>query len=152
MNKLIVTIDREDYASGLTGSFSGEWYSGFGKAWFNNSDVIQFCTYVQNLAESMDGAAELIGSVRKADGSEYLETFSLRCYVLSASKLNGIIGVHVTLADRSGGSDSREQEIFKMSGELQVRNHKLAEFSQNLKGLVNGSQNQVILNGDINGI
>jgi len=94
----------------------------------------------------MAGTAELVGSQSKPDDSEYLETFSIRCYVLSASKLNGIIGVHVTLADYPY-SDCRNNEIRKLSGELQIRNHKIEEFSGNLLKLINNSQSETVLYG-----
>jgi hypothetical protein len=151
MNKLTITADREDYSVGLTGSLQIDGFSGFGEGWFNNSDVREFCSNVQNLTNNMSGAAELIGSQSKADGSEYLERFSLRCYVLSESKVNGVIGVHITLSEYPY-TDCREQEILKVSGELQVRNHKLKEFSGNLNKLVQGNLDEVILNGDLNDI
>ena len=88
MNKLTVTADREDYSVGLTGSLQLDGFSGFGEGWFNNSEVKEFCSSIQNLSNNMSGAAELIGSQSKANGDEYLERFSLRCYVLSKSKVN----------------------------------------------------------------
>ena len=151
MNKLTITAYREDYSVGLTGSFNANNFSGFGEGWFNNSDVEEFCSHIQSMTSEMKGTAELIGSQSKGDGSEYLELFSLRCYVLSKSKLNGIIGVHVTLAEHPS-TDCREEEIFKVSGELQVRNHKLAEFSNELGKLVHGTLNEVVLKGDLNDI
>jgi hypothetical protein len=99
----------------------------------------------------MSGTAELIGSQSKSDGSEYLERLSLRCYVLSESKLNGVIGVHITLSEYPY-TDCREQEILKVSGELQVRDHKMKEFSANLNKLVQGNLNEVVLNGGLNDI
>jgi len=151
MSKLTITADRENYAVGLTGSIQIDGFSGFGEGWFNNSDVKEFCSNIQNLTNNMSGTAELIGSQSKADGSEYLERFALRCYVLSESKVNGVIGVHITLSEYPY-TDCREQEILKVSGELQVRNHKLKEFSDNLNELVQGSLNEVVLNGDLNDI
>jgi len=151
MNELTITADREDYSVGLTGSFKAKNFSGFGEGWFNNSDIEEFCSHIQNMANEMKGTAELIGSQSKGDEGVYLERFALRCYVLSDSKLNGIIGVHVTLSEYPY-TDCREQEIFKVSGELQVRNHKMKDFSKELNNLVQGKLNEVILKGDLNDI
>jgi len=149
MNNLKIVADLEDYAVGLTGTLQADGFTGFGEGWFNNSDVKEFCARVLHLATDMNGSAELIGSQTKGDGSEYLERFALRCYILSESKLNGIIGVHVTLSEYPS-TDCREQEILKVSGELQVRNHKMKEFSKSLDDLVRGNINEVTLVGDLN--
>ena len=144
MDKLTITADREDYSVGLTGSFSAKNFSGIGEGWFNNSDIEKFCSNIQNMANEMEGTAAIIGSQHKGDGSEYIERFALRCYVLSGNKLNGIIGVHITLSEYPY-TDCREQEILKVSGELQVRNHKIKDFSTDLNNLVQGKLNEVIL-------
>ena len=151
MNKLTITADRDDSTVGLTVSLQIDGFAGFGEGWFNNSEVKEFCSNIQKLTTKMSGTAELIGSQSKADGSEYLERFSLRCYVLSDSKVNGVIGVHVTLSEYPY-TDCREQEILKVSGELQVLNHKLKEFSDNLNKLVQGGLSEVVLIGDLNDI
>lgn len=151
MNKLTITADREDYSVGLTGTLHANGFSGFGEGWFNNRDVNEFCSRIKNLGNDKTETAELIGSQSKADGSEYLERFGLRCYVLSESKENGVVGVHVTLSEYPY-TDCREQEILKVSGELQVRNHKIKEFAEKLNKLVQGSLNEVTLNGDLNDI
>ena len=149
MNNLTITADREDDAIGLLGSLQIDGFSGFGEGWFNNSDVLNFCEKTDALISNMSGTSELIGSQRKADGSEYLERLALRCYVLSSSKLNGIIGVHVTLS-KYPYTDCRKEEILKVSGELQARNHKLKEFSEELKSLLQGRIKTVVLKGDLN--
>ena len=151
MNNLRIVADLDDYSVGLTGTLSVNGFSGFGEGWFNTSDVKDFCDRLSRLATDMNGAVELIGSQSKADGSEYLETFALRCYVLSKSKLNGIIGVHVNISNPRD-SDCREQEILKVSGELQVRNHNMKEFSENLSDLIRGDIDEVALIGDLNDI
>ena len=131
------------------GSLQVDGFSGFGEGWFNNTDVIDFCTNTDALISNMSGTSELIGSQCKSDGSEYLERFALRCYVLSSSNLNGIIGVHVTLS-KYPYTDCRKEEILKVSGEIQVRNHKLKEFSEEIKKLLQGGINKVVLKGDLN--
>jgi hypothetical protein len=151
MNNLTIIADREDYGVGLTGTLSVEGFSGYGEGWFNNNNVNEFCDQASLLATEMSGTVELIGSQQKEDGSEYLETFALRCYVLTKNKLNGIIGVHVTISNPHD-SDCRKEEILKVSGELQIRNHRFREFSEKLKELVRGDLNEVLLNGDLNDI
>ena len=151
MNKLTITADREDYSIGLKGTLKLNGFSGYGEGWFNYIDVKEFCSKIEILTSNMSGETELIGSQSKSDGSEYLERLSLRCYVLSESKLNGVIGVHITLSEYPY-TDCREQEILKVSGELQVRNHKMKEFSENLSKLVQGDLDEVVLNGDLNDI
>lgn len=146
MERLTITADLEDYCVGLTGKINLQDFSGFGEAWFNLCDITDFCKKLKILASEMVGTIELIGSQSKPDGSEYLETFSIRCYVLSASKLNGIIGVHITLADYPY-TDCRNEEIRKLSGELQVRNHKIVDFSDSLVKLINHNENETVLHG-----
>ena len=149
MEQLILTADlEEDHIVGLSGKLNLNEFSGFGEACFNSDEISNFCQELNLLASEMEGTVELIGSQCKADGSEYLETLALRCSVLSSTKLNGIIGVHIILADYPY-TDCRNEEIRKMSGELQIRNHKIKEFSDSLLLLVNGNQNEVILNGGL---
>ena len=149
MNSLKIVADREDYAVGFTGTLNIDGFSGFGESWFNNSDVEEFSARLIHLATEMNGIAELVGSQSKEDGGNCLERFALRCYVLSESKLNGIIGVHVTLSEYPY-TDCREQEILKVSGELKVRNHGMKEFAKKLCDLLLGSTSEITLAGDIN--
>lgn len=97
-SKLVITADREDYSVGLTGHLYIDGFSGFGEGWHNNSDVSEFCDKLLSLSESMEGKAELLGTQCKSDGSHYLERFCIRVYPLESSKLNGTVGVHVTLS------------------------------------------------------
>ena len=96
MNQLTVKIDLEDYSAGLSGFFEAESFKGFGEGWFNISEVKEFCNSFEKLAHSLEGEAELIAGQSKADGSEYLERFGLRCYVVART---GILGVHVSLSE-----------------------------------------------------
>ncbi len=89
-NQLRVTIDLEEYDAGLTGVLSVDGFSGFGNGWFNLSDTKQFSVELERLALDAKGTAELIAGQSKADGSEYLECFGLRSYVVLKT---GIIGV-----------------------------------------------------------
>ena len=146
MEQLLITADLDDYSVGLTCKANLNDFSGFGEAWFNLDDVTAFCNNLKQLASEMTGSVELVGSQSKPDGSEYLETFSIRCYVLSASKLNGIIGVHITLADYPY-TDCRNNEIRKLSGELQIRNHKIQEFTVSLSRLISNTQSETVLYG-----
>jgi hypothetical protein len=146
MEQLLITAELDDYSVGLTCKANLNDFSGFGEAWFSLDDVTDFCNNLKLLASEMTGLFELVGSQSKPDGSEYLETFSIRCYVLSASKLNGLIGVHITLADYPY-TDCRKNEIRKLSGELQIRNHKIEEFSVSLSRLINNSQSETVLYG-----
>ena len=146
MEQLIITADLEEYTIGLNGQLKLNEFSGFGEAWFNFSEVTTFCKKLSELSQNMNGSVELIGYQSKPDGSEYLETFSLKCKVLSPSKLNGIVGIQVVLAD-CPGSDCRQEEIRTVSGELKVRNHKLNEFSANLLNLLENSVQEVSLLG-----
>ena len=145
-SKLVITADREECIVGLKGQLYTCGFSGIGEGWYNNSDLKYFCSQLKSLSESMEGTAELLGTQRKSDGSEYLETFCIRVYPLSSSKLNGTIGVHVSLA-LAPSSDCRTQEILKVSGELKVRNHYIAQFANDLSCLLSGSLNEVNLKG-----
>lgn len=145
---LTITADREDYSLCLSGRLKLEEFSGRGHGWFNYSDIESFCSSLINLSKTMQGEIELIGSESKQDGTEYLETFSLRLYVLSASKLNGIIGIHCTLAEYHN-SDRRKEEILKMSGEMKVRNQHIITLANDLKKLMNGTINEVSIIGDL---
>ncbi|MCP4163963.1 MAG: hypothetical protein GY760_28200 [Deltaproteobacteria bacterium] len=147
-NLLTITADREDYAVGLSGILHLEGFSGRGKGWFNNSDIKNFCSSLINLSKTMEGKVELIGSDGKKGDIGYLETFALRLYILSDSKLNGIIGIHCTLAERQG-SDCRKEEILKMSGEIQVRNQHIVTLANDLQELMSGAIDEVRLIGDL---
>ncbi|KZN31003.1 hypothetical protein N480_03325 [Pseudoalteromonas luteoviolacea S2607] len=147
MEQLSITADLEDYSVGLTCKAHLNEFSGVGGAWFNLGDVATFCDNLSRLASEMIGSFELIGAQSKIDGSEYLETFSIRCYVLSASKINGIIGIHVTLADYPY-TGCRSNEIRQFSGEFKIRHHKIKEFSASLLNLINNNQSEAVLFGD----
>jgi hypothetical protein len=144
-NKLLITADREDNSVGLAGRLYIDGFSGFGEGWHNNSDVSEFCSKLLSLSESMESTAELLGTQSKTDGSEYLELFCIRAYPLDRSKLNGIIGVHIKLAEYPY-TDCRPEEILMVSGELKVRNHHIAQFSKDLGSLMSGSLKEVCLN------
>ena len=144
-NLLTITADREEWITGLSGKLKLGDFSGRGEGWFNNSEIEKFCVSLIQMFTTMEGEIELIGSEQNSDGSEYLETFALRVYVLSSSKLNGIVGIHCTLAERTSGSDCRKEEIRKMSGEVQIRNQHIKTFAEDLQKLMNGEVNEVTL-------
>ena len=144
--KLVITADREDYALGLIGHLHLDGFVGRGEGWHNISDVTEFCSRLLSLSESMEGTAELLGAQSKSDGSERLETFCIRVYPLNGSQINGTVGVHVTLSE-CPYADCRPEQIVKMSGELQVRNHHMAQFAKELGYLVSGSLKEVCLYG-----
>ena len=147
-NSFSVTADREDYSIGLKGYLNIDGFSGHGEGWFNNTDVKEFCSKISDISKSMVGNAELLGTQSKADGSEYLERMCIRVYVLSNSKVNGVIGVHITLSEYPY-TDCREQEILKVSGELKIRNRFLGVFSENLMDLMDSSVDEIRLVGDL---
>jgi hypothetical protein len=148
-NQLTINADREEWVTGLSGKLKLDDFSGRGEGWFNNSDIEKFCVTLIQMFTTMEGETELIGSEQKSDGSEYLETFALRVYILSSSKLNGIIGIHCTFAERTSGSDCRKEEIRKMSGEAQVRNQHIKTFAEDIQKLMNGEINEVTLTIDL---
>jgi len=148
-SKLVITADRDDYSIGLIGHLSVGGFSGFGDGWHNNSDVLEFCTKLTSLSETMEGSLELLGTETNNDRSEYLETFCIRIYPLDRSKLNGTVGVHITLSTRPF-TDCRPEEISKVSAELKILNHHLAKFSKDLKDLVLGDLEEVCLYGENN--
>ncbi len=148
-SKLVVTADRDDYAVGLIGRLSVGGFSGAGDGWHNNSDVLEFCSKLTSLSESMEGEAELLGTETNADRSECLETFCIRIYPLDRSKLNGTVGVHVTLSTRPY-TGCRPEEILKVSAELKTLNHHVAKFSKDLQDLVLGDLEEVCLYGENN--
>ncbi len=149
MDKLSITASIDDYAVGLKGELSVSDFGGYGEGWFNTSEVLRFCQELRNLASELSGDCELIGSQSKTDGTEYLERFGLRCYVLAASQVNGVVGLHVTLSHYPY-TDCRQQEILKVSGELQVRNGPLQQFADDLQMLVQGKLDEANILGDLN--
>lgn len=148
-SKLIITADRDDYAIGLNGNLVVGGFSGHGNGWHNNSDVLEFCTRLNLLSESMEGTAELLGTETNTDGAEYLETFCIRIYPLDRSKLNGTVGVHVALSTRPY-TGCRPEEILKVSAELKTLNKHVAKFSKDLKDLVSGDLEEVCFYGENN--
>lgn len=145
--KLTITADREDYAIGLTGKLDANGFSGFGEGWYNNSDVQSFCASLHSLSESMEGNATLLGTQSKSDGSEFLERLCIRVYPLAQSKLNGVIGVHISLSDYPY-TDCRQEEISKVSSELKVRNHNIKLFADSLYKLLSGETEEACLIGE----
>lgn len=141
INKLSIAIDLEDYIAGLTGQFEANGFKGFGEGWFNTSEIVEFCNKFELIANSLEGEAELIARQSKGDGSDYLERFGLRCYVLSRT---GILGVHVTLTEHPY-SDCRPQEISTVSGELKVEVQSVLNFVQGLRSLCSGNLTEVTL-------
>ena len=96
----------------------------------------------------MEGNAELIGSEGMQDHTEYLETFSIRVSSINTSKLNGTISLFISLANGGSYRDRRELETKKMSGEMKVRNHRVLQFAKDLRSLVQGEIEKVLVEGD----
>ncbi|WMS86038.1 hypothetical protein [Pleionea litopenaei] len=142
--KFTVKADVEEYEVELYGSFQTKGFSGKGSGYFGISQVIEFCQKAEKIAETMDEKAELAGLTRRSDGSIFLETFVIRVYPLSTSKLNGVVGIHITLGEYPS-SDCREEEKLKVSGEIQTRNQHLLQFSKDIRALLSGSVKEVIL-------
>ena len=142
-NQLTINIDLEDYDAGLTGTLSVNGFSGFGEGWFNLSDLNQFIAELEKLSLNVSGKAELVAGQSKADGSEYLERFGLRCYVVAKT---GIIGIHVTLTDYPY-TDCREEEISKVSAELKAEVQSVIEFCSQLRKLCSGIRRDAVLVG-----
>jgi hypothetical protein len=142
-NQLQVTIDLEDYDAGLTGKLTANGFSGFGEGWFNLSDIKQFADELEELALNVTGKTELVAGQSKADGSEYLERFGLRCYVVART---GIIGVHVLLTDYPY-TDCRKEEISTVSGEIKAEVQSVIEFCSQLRSLCSGINREALLVG-----
>jgi len=148
METLTITADREDYTVGLTGVLRISEFSGAGEGWHNNTDVLEFCTELERISETMEGNAELIGSEGIQDQTEYLETFSIRVSPINTSKLNGTISLFICMANGGSYRDRRELETKKMSGEMKVRNHRVLQFAKDLRSLVQGEIEKVLLEGN----
>ncbi len=144
MNILKITADREEYEVALTCHAFVNGFSGYGEGWFSISEVESLTHDLTKLSEHMEGKVELIGGQSKVDRSEFLETFGMRFYVLGKSKINGVVGIHVTLASPFGTYCTAE-EVLKMSGQLKARNHNLKKFSNDLKDLLAGKIKEVTL-------
>ena len=142
-NQLQVSIDLEDYAAGLTGMLSINGFRGFGEGWFNLSEINQFIDKLEKLASNVSGNADLIAGQSKTDGSEYLERFGMRCYVVAKT---GIIGIHVTLTDYPY-TDCRNEEISKISGEIKAEVQSVIEFCSQLRKLCSGVKREAVLVG-----
>ncbi|MDP5191805.1 hypothetical protein [Rheinheimera baltica] len=139
MKQLSISIDLDDYTAGLTGRFETNEFKGFGEGWFNTADIIKFCKGLEQLANSLDGEAELVAGQSKSDGSEYTELFGLRCYVISQT---GILGMHVSLTDYPY-TDCRLQEVSSVSSELKIEKQIAINFAQDLHRLCLGGASEV---------
>jgi len=140
-NQLIITADLEDYTAGLTGKLSVDGFCGFGEGWFNTSEIREFCQSLSQLALNLTGSAELIAGQSKSDGSEYLERFGIRCYVISKT---GVIGLHVSLS-HCPYYDCRNEQVLKISGEIMAEVQPVLDFCNQLQSLCTGSVSEVIL-------
>jgi hypothetical protein len=145
MNKLTVNIDLEDDdgTAGLTGRLEANGFSGSGEGWFNISEIKMFCNAFKKVLSDLEGTAELVAGQSKADCSEFLERFGLRCYVISKT---GIFGVHVTLTDYPY-TDCRQEEISKVSGELKINSQFALNFISQLSRLTEGNIEEAELIG-----
>lgn len=143
MNQLTLKIDLEEYSAGLSGIFEADGFKGFGEGWFNLSDIKEFCDSFERLASTLDGKTELVAGQSKTDGSEYLECFGLRCYVVSST---GVLGVHVTLSEYPY-TECQPHEISKVSGELKVEIQSAINFVQGLRSLCSGGAKEATLVG-----
>ena len=148
METLTITADREDHSVGLTGVLRIFEFSGTGEGWHNNSSVLDFCSRLEHISESMEGSAELIGSEGFVNQPEYLETFSMRVSPMNTSKLNGTISLFICVANGGSYPDRRELETRKMSGEMKVRNHRVLQFAKDMRSLMHGDVDSVFLEGD----
>ena len=88
-SKLTITADVEEYEVELHGILHIEGFSGTGSGYFNISDVIEFSQKTKALAENMEGNAELVGQLKRSDGSTFLESFIIRIYPLC--KIRGLV-------------------------------------------------------------
>ena len=104
---------------------------------------MEFCNKLELLANSVEGEAGLVSGQSKIDGSECLERFGLRCYVVART---GIIGVHITLSDYPY-TDCRPQEVSKVSGELKIETQSALNFVQGLRSLCAGNSSEITLVG-----
>ncbi|MBE0449035.1 MAG: hypothetical protein IBX64_13255 [Actinobacteria bacterium] len=143
MNQFSISIDLEDDTAGLSGRFEANGFKGFGEGWFNTSDIIRFCNNLKKVATSLEGEAEIVAGQYKSDGSEYLELFGVRCYVISKT---GILGVHVHLTDHPY-TDCRPQEISSVSGELKIECESALKFANDLHNLCLDRMSEVKLVG-----
>lgn len=144
MNKFSIVADTtDDGCIGLTGQFDSEGFKGFGEGWFNLVDVLEFCEKLENFATSVTGEVELIASQSKSDGTEYLERFALRWYVISKT---GILGLHISLTEYPY-TDCRPQEISRVSGELKLEPQSVLKFTEQLRKLSSGKLDSVDLVG-----
>ena len=141
MNLLAVTIDLEDYTAGLTGKLDLSGFSGYGEGWFNLSEIEKFCDSLEQVANNVEGTAELIAGQRNIDGSEYLERFSLRCSVLSKT---GVFSIHVNLSDNPY-TGCRPEEVRKITGEIKADTRMVLNFVSQLRKLSIGKNSEAIL-------
>ena len=147
MEKLSITADREEFIVGLTGKLVLDEFSGIGEGWHNNSEVLAFCTQLEEISKTMIGSAELVGGEGTTELSEFRETFAIRVMPINQSKLNGTVSVHIIMSN-TPYTHCRVQEIQKVSGELKVRNHRLEKFAHELRSLLSGDLDTVLLEGD----
>ena len=140
-NRLEISIDLEEYTAGLLGRLNSNEFSGFGEGWFNLIDIKEFIEKISKMLNTLNGTANLVGSQNKADGSEYLERFGLRCYPIGSA---GTIGIHVTLTDYPF-TDCRPEEVYKVSGEIKTNVELANIFISELSELISGSRTMATL-------
>jgi hypothetical protein len=142
-NQLTITIDLEECTAGLEGQLFNDGFTGIGTGWFNITDVMDFADQLEQCALKLTGTAQLIGGESNPDGSESLETFALRCSVVSRL---GILGVQVSLASYPH-TNCRIEEISRVSSELKADVQSVLNFSQQLRNMSQGVINEATLVG-----
>ena len=144
-NSFTVSADLDEYEVKLYGTLEVEGFSGAGSGYFSKFHVFDFCENTIKLAESMEGSSELLGQLINNDGNVLLTSFAIRVYPLCRSKLNGVIGMHITLG-KYPYTDCREEEMLKVSGEIKTRNQHILQFAKDIKKLFSGEIKEAALN------
>ncbi|MDA7621951.1 hypothetical protein N8646_00665 [bacterium] len=139
-SSLIVEISADETGTCVSASARSNGFSGSGEAWFNRSVVERFVSDLKELTSTAKDEVNIEGGYWDGAGNLEDTLLSIRVYPFSNSRF----GLHIHLEEHPG-TDSRKNEISRVSLELKVDNLQLADFQKELCKSLQDQNHQSIL-------
>ncbi|MCB1914459.1 MAG: hypothetical protein KDG52_01880 [Rhodocyclaceae bacterium] len=138
---LKVQLDHDDDGTaGIVAEVKSNGFSGKGEAWFNLSEIKAFASQLEAFAKTLNNPPIIEGGLWNEEGGLTEKLLSQRLYPIS----NHRIGMQVILADYPY-TDSRPEEISRLSLELKPEAQATIEFARQLVRLVTEKSGVAIL-------
>jgi hypothetical protein len=143
--KLVLYFDADDDGTGeLFAEASANGFSGFGSAWFNRSDILEFANALAAYPIPKDKPLKIAGGYWRGDVKGELEHEHLAISVYPIDFI-GNLGIQVRLATAENSSDMRPESLHFVKLEIQTKYNAIAMFSKQIIALINGRIQKAIL-------